>query len=68
GSIGRYNGSIASSGPLGVLEFSMDPTAIPQGIGTVAAIAGQTWGFQAWHRDVNPGQTSNFTSGVQIRF
>ncbi|MEO1696775.1 MAG: hypothetical protein AAFU73_05745 [Planctomycetota bacterium] len=68
GSIGRYNGSIASSGPLGVLEFSMDPTAIPQGIGTVAAIAGQTWGFQAWHRDVNPVQTSNFTSGVQIRF
>jgi len=68
GSIGRYNGSIASTGAAAELSFQMDPTAIPQGVSLVSAAAGETWGFQAWHRDANPGQTSNFTSGVQITF
>lgn len=68
GSIGRINASLASSGSGGDMEYSVNPTAIPQGSGTVAAMAGQTWSFQLWHRDVNPTATSNFTSGVQIDF
>jgi hypothetical protein len=27
---------------------------------------GETWSFQAWFRDVNPGVTSNFTDGVAV--
>ena len=30
---------------------------------------GETYFFQAWHRDVTVlGQTSNFTTGVQVGF
>ena len=32
------------------------------------AQAGETWNFQAWFRDVNPGNTSNFTQGMQVTF
>ena len=30
--------------------------------------AGQTWNFQAWHRDRNPGPTSNFTEMLSVPF
>ena len=68
GQVGRFNGSIVNSGPTGRFDFSFNPTFIPQGTGSVSAMAGETWGFQAWYRDSNPGSTSNFTSGVQIAF
>ena len=29
---------------------------------------GETWRFQAWFRDQNPGPTSNFTDGVSVTF
>ncbi len=31
-------------------------------------LAGQTWYFQAWFRDLDPGATSNFTDSVAISF
>jgi hypothetical protein len=31
-------------------------------------VAGETWGFQLWYRDQNPGPTSNFTTAVQVVF
>lgn len=68
GSIGRYVGSILNSGPMGRFDFVIDPTAIVQPTGTVAASAGETWYFQAWHRDANPASTSNFTNAVAVRF
>ena len=45
-------------------------TAVPHGwmrdgLGKVAAQAGETWNFQVWFRD---GQTSNFTNGVSVQF
>jgi hypothetical protein len=34
----------------------------------MTAIPGETWYFQAWHRDANPTLTSNFTDAVSITF
>jgi hypothetical protein len=42
--------------------------AIPLGTGPVAILPGETWNFQAWYRDLNPGTTSNFTDGISITF
>lgn len=54
-----------SSGPNGTFSFGADLTNLPQG--TVFQ-AGQTWHFQAWCRDKNPGKTSNFTNGFTVMF
>lgn len=34
--------------------------------GSVSVLAGETWNWQAWFRDV--GGTSNFSDGVSIQF
>jgi hypothetical protein len=31
-------------------------------------LAGETWNFQAWYRDLNPTNTSNFTDGLSVTF
>ena len=70
GAIGRYNrnpSELQNSGPMGTFALSVDTLAMPtspnQAIG-----AGSTWHFQAWHRDLNPGSTSNFTPMLSIVF
>lgn len=68
GPIGRYQTSILNSGASGQFDLDIDLTTIPLPNGTVNVIASDTWRFQAWHRDVNPQATSNFTSVVAIRF
>ena len=70
GSIGRYNrpGEILSSGAGGTFSLVLDLTDTPQPTGSVSILAGETWNFQAWFRDNNPGPTSNFTDGVSITF
>ena len=40
----------------------------PQPNGTVVIQPGDTCTFQAWHRDVNPGVTSNFTGAKFVTF
>jgi len=69
GVIGIFSqpGQIKASGPGGEFEAAIDLTAIPQGGGSVAVLAGETWNFQTWHRD-NVGTGSNFTNGVEIAF
>ncbi len=59
---------MANSGAAGSIEVSVDLSAIPQPNGTVSAMAGESWNFQCWHRDVNPSVTSNFSNGVSILF
>ncbi|QDV04830.1 hypothetical protein Poly30_03240 [Planctomycetes bacterium Poly30] len=45
------------------------PQALPQPGGFVAAQAGQTWYFQAWHRDFQAGAVvSNFSSALAVTF
>ena len=70
GSIGRYNrpGEILGSGAGGTFFLVLDLTDTPQPTGSVSIMAGETWNFQAWYRDDNPGPTSNFTDGVSITF
>jgi len=68
GTIGRFNSSITSASALGALTIDVDTTAIPEGIVASTIQAGETWAFQLWHRDNNPGLTSNFTSSVLLTF
>ncbi|MEZ6015006.1 MAG: hypothetical protein R3F49_07835 [Planctomycetota bacterium] len=72
GSIGRFVGSgqIMDSGANGTFSLTVDLNAVPAPTltGTVAVQPGDTWNFQAWHRDTNPGPTSNFTDAVSVTF
>ncbi len=72
GNLGRYDGpsQVQSSGAQGQFSIPLDPTALETSSGTVAAAAGETWYFQAWHRDLTPGgaPTSNFTSALGLTF
>lgn len=69
GAIGRFNGLIAQADAAGAIRTTVDLTALPQGAGTVAAQAGETWYFQRWHRDVVGGMAaSNLTTSVAITF
>lgn len=69
GAVGRFTlpSQIISSGMSGTLSLDVNLTQFPQGAGTVAVLSGQTWNFQAWHRD-GVGLGSNFTDGLQIDF
>ena len=69
GAIGRYvgPGEILSSGGAGEFSLAIDLGTIPQGGGTTATVAGDTWNFQAWYRD-GVGLGSNFTDGIEINF
>ena len=70
GSIGRYNrpGEILNSGAGGTFTLVLDLTDTPQPTGSVSIVPGETWNFQVWFRDKNPGPTSNFTDGLSILF
>ncbi len=61
----RFNSHILLSGPSGKATFVPDLSALPQG---VSFSPGDTWSFQMWFRDANPGQTSNTTNGLAVTF
>ncbi|MCP3918795.1 MAG: hypothetical protein GY711_24880 [bacterium] len=66
GNIGRFNAqSQIIQGPTGSLQ--VDLTSIPVNPPT-AVQPGDTWNFQCWYRDSNPGTTSNFTNAVSVVF
>jgi len=69
GMIGRFSrpGEILATGAAGAFSLPIDLTDVPQGNGTVSVVAGQTWNFQAWHRD-SVGLGSNFTDGLEVLF
>lgn len=70
GFIGRFSapGQILGSGPDGTFTLNVDLTAIPISTAFVSAAAGDLWHFQAWHRDLNPTPTSNYTEALSILF
>ena len=51
----------------GLLELTLDPTAIPTSPPS-SIRPSDTWHFQAAFRDRNPGPTSNFTDAVAVTF
>lgn len=78
GSIGRFQAQVGMVDAAGTYRISTDPgagaqrfsfAAFPQPLGPVPVMAGETWHFQCWHRDVFQGAaTSNFTEGVSLLF
>jgi V8-like Glu-specific endopeptidase len=68
GQIGRYNMPPQSSGAGGSFSLLLDLPNTPIPTGTTSILAGETWHFQAWYRDLNPASTSNFTTGLSITF
>lgn len=67
--IGRYGQFVFNAGTDGRWTQALDLTAIPTPAGVpVPALAGQTWGWQLWYRDQNPGPVSNFTNAVRVTF
>ena len=71
GLVGRYvgPGQIMSSGKTGSFTLPVSVSSMPTPSGVVVASPGETWNFQAWHRDVVGGSvTSNFSSGLSITF
>lgn len=70
GAIGRYTGfdQVRTSNEQGQASLQLDLPMTPSPTGLVPVMAGQSWTFQAWHRDHNPGPTSNFTSAQRTTF
>lgn len=68
GAIGRLDapGQVRGTGIAGRLHVALDLGALPTGTGVAAAQAGETWTFQAWHRDANPLATSNLTAATAV--
>lgn len=71
GAIGRFNrpSEILFSGAAGTFSLDVDLTDFPRSSNTVTVMAGETYYFQAWYRDLNAlGQTSNLTNGLEVNF
>jgi endonuclease I len=69
GAIGRFNApsQIRFSGPFGFFLVPVDLTQMPTSP-VQPAVAGETWTFQCWYRDVNPNSTSNFSEAIEFTF
>lgn len=65
GTIGRFRALVQTTSASGAMSIRVDLAALPIGAGVVAQ-AGDTWCFQAWHRDANPGPATNFTDAVEV--
>ncbi len=72
GAIGRFvgPGQVKNSGGTGTCSLTLNLSQQPTATGSVSVSAGQTWNFQAWHRDTLPagGLTSNFTDAASVLF
>ncbi|QDV09255.1 hypothetical protein Poly30_48120 [Planctomycetes bacterium Poly30] len=68
GAIGRFAraGEVLVSGTDGRMHLELDLGDFPTPTGNTAVVAGETWHFQAWHRDANPTSTTNFSGSVAV--
>lgn len=68
--VGRgVGGVIFDTGVTGSSAVRANLQALPQPNGPIAVLPGNTFHFQAWHRDTfGGGTTSNFTDAVRILF
>ena len=58
-------GEIAQTTAQGTRTLALDLADLPQG---QVFLPGESWNFQLWFRDQNPGATSNTTNGVRATF
>ena len=67
---GRYNrpGEIAPASAAGTFSLVLDLLDTPDQTVNTMILAGETWNFQAWYRDLNPAPETNFTNAIEIRF
>lgn len=61
----RFNDTILNSGTNGQVAYQVDLTNLPGG---TIVMPSETWYFQYWHRDSNPGLTSNTSSASAVLF
>lgn len=61
----RYFDSVTGSGPAGEITVFPDFDALPQAQSFVEL---ETWNFQLWYRDSNPGATSNASGALAVTF
>ncbi len=60
--------TIGQAPDYGFFAAWIDLSQIPLSSGPVQVAAGETWYFQCWYRDMNPGPTSNFTNALGVTF
>ncbi len=58
---------VQDTGPAGAFSTPVDLTSLPT-TPSHSVMAGETWLFQVWYRDMNPGPTSNLTDVVAVTF
>ncbi len=68
GVLGRFLQQVTLSSAAGRADFTVDLTAIPLGTGAVAVLPGDTWYFQAWHRDTQGPRGNNLTGSLCVTF
>jgi probable HAF family extracellular repeat protein len=70
GAIGRIAGpgQVFVAGASGRGSVDLTSGTLPTPTGTATVLVGDTWNFQAWYRDANPGATSNFSDAVSVTF
>lgn len=71
GTIGRYArpSEVRTASATGLAALPLALASTPSGGAVISILAGETWYFQAWHRDVAAGQaTSNFTGSISLVF
>jgi probable HAF family extracellular repeat protein len=61
-------GQVLNSGAAGAFAISLDLTSFSSGLGVFGVQPGDTWYFQAWHRDPGPPTTTNLTDAVGVTF
>lgn len=66
--IGSLRSAVRTTGSIGSFEAGVDLLGLPLPAGPVAVQPGETWRFQAWHRDLDPGPTTHFTSAIEVTF
>ncbi len=63
GPFGRLNSQLGTADSNGLIDYSLDWSALPEGQGLVSAMVGEVWNTQVWFRD---GAVSNTTEALQI--
>ena len=66
--VGRFNSDVQNTGAGSTVSFSPNLNMWPQPTGFIVVLPGDTWNFQYWYRDANPGAVSNFTDAVRVMF